>query len=559
MQAVGTIPCRDLNGSLIGQLVITDRRQRETVYVGDDGPSISELGEYFVRMDGPTASALRFAAPVEALATGASAELIGVLSRPPGLGVVRIVLETADGTPVSRTTLSVRPEKLRDRIVFETMVSDLCRWRTELALDLHAHSSAPWVWSDAAGAMSPEERLVVLRGAIEANRLFEALATVERAALGRLERDVALVNIGREEIDAFRVGRYISAPGARSVVPTTHPLAARMASIPLHLPPARKVESLDTPENQFVKVAVRRFREALGEALRQVPYYSDSPLAAWARTTEARLARISLSSFFSHISWPAHVSLGSPTLQRREGYRSVLRTYLDLRAGFSMPWDDLGHAVFAETRDVPTIYELWCLLRIRGTLEQLFETKLDLAHFLRTSGRLSVCRGAVSNSTGPVQLEGKAYALRLYYNRTFSPLRVGSAGGFHLHGSGLGTWSKPMKPDFTIELWPAEMSQPEAAGVGLQRLVHLDAKYRLRRLIEGGDIHQPDDLDKMHAYVGSINHSVGSYALFPGDTEELYAAPTPMNAVVGAIPLAPGTSCQFATSLLRVLQRAVKA
>ena len=559
MEAIGTIPCRSLSGSQIGQLVIIDRRRRETIAVDVDGFSISELGDYFMKLEGPDVGALRFASPIEVLATSASTEIVGILARPPGLGVVRIIIETANGTPVSRTTAIVRPEKLHDRSEFETMVTDLCRWRTALALDLHAHSSAPWVWSEAAGAISPEERLVVLRAAIEDNLLFKALATVERTALARLERDIEVVSIGREEIDPFRIGQYINGPSARSLVPATHPLAARLASLPVHLPPARKVESLDTPENQFVKVAIRRFREALGEAFRQAPHYHDSPLAAWARTTEAKLARIGASSFFSRISWPNHVSLGSPALQRREGYRSVLQAYLDLRAGFSMPWDELGDAVFAETRDVPTIYEFWCLLKVREGLEHIFGTKLDLAHFLATNGRLTVCRGAVSHSTVPAKLKGKEYSLRLHYNRTFSPLSMGEVGGFHVHAAGMGTWSKPMKPDLTVELWPAEMSQLDAAKDGILRLVHLDAKYRLRRLIKGGDVHQPDDVDKMHAYVGSINYSTGAYALFPGDTEDLYASPAPLDAVVGAIPLRPERSSHFAASLLRILERAVKA
>lgn len=405
--------------------------------------------------------------------------------------------------------------------------------------------------------MSPEERLVVLRAATEDNRLFEALAAVERTALARLERDVELVSIGREEIDPFRVGRYINGPGARLLVPATHPLAARASSMPAYLPPARKIETLDTPENQFVKVTIRRFREALREAVRQVPHYRDSPLVEWALATDARLARIAASSFFSRISWPAQVALGSPALQRREGYRSVLQAYLDLRAGFSMPWDELSDAVFAETRDVPTIYEFWCLLKVRETLEQVVGAKLDFAHFLATAGRLTVRRASVSRSNVPVKLNGKSYAMALHYNRTFSALSMGQVGGFRIHGNGIGTWSKPMKPDFTVELWPTELDHLNAAKDGLLRLVHLDAKYRLRRLVEGGEAHQPDDIDKMHAYGASINHSAGAYALYPGDTEDLYAAPTPWNAVVGAIPLGPGRSPGFGATMLRILEHAV--
>jgi hypothetical protein len=465
-------------------------------------------------------------------------------------------ITTEDGELMWRRDFAVRPEKLQDRAEFEDMVADLCRWRTALALDLHARSSAPWVWSETTRALTPEERLVILRAAVEDNRLYENIKQVERSALVRLNRDVELIALGRGEVDAFRLGRYVNGPGARTRLPVAHPLASRIASLPSQLPPARKVETVDTPENQFVKVAIRRFRQVLSEALRELPCYADSPLVDWGHDAERRLARAAASSFFSRISWPAQVALGSSALQGRAGYRSVLQAFLDLRAGFSMPWDELGSAVFAETRDVPTVYEFWCLVRLREALEAELGANLDLDPFLMSSGRLTVRRGAASRSGVPVMLKGELFAMTLYYNRTFQPSTRGSAGGFQMHGATVGTWSKPMKPDFTVSLYPPSLSEEKAAEQKLLRLVHFDAKYRLKKLLaEGESTHMPDDVDKMHAYAAAINHSRGAYALFPGDTAELFAAPASLDAV-GAIPIAPGRTNAFRPALRLILERA---
>ncbi len=458
---------------------------------------------------------------------------------------------------VWRRSISVRPEKLRDRAEFENMVTDLCRWRSVVALDLHAYSSAPWVWADAARSLTPEERLVVLRAAAEDNHLYDNLKRVERSALVRLNRDIELVSLGREEVDPFRLGPHVNGPGARVSIPISHPLAARIASLPARLPPARKIETIDTPENQFVKVVIRRFREAISEALRELPYYSGSPISQWAQEAERRLAGLEGSSFFSKVSWPAHMSIGSPALQRREGYKGVLQAFLDLRAGFSMPWDEMSDAVFGETRDVPTIYEFWCLLRLRQELEAELGASLDLDHFFVASGKLKVRRGASSNSSRPISICGQLYALTLHYNRSFYPAVAVMKGRFQVHELAIGTWSKPMKPDFTVAVYPSGLSEAQAGEQGLLRFVHFDAKYRLRKLVNSAEItHVPDDLDKMHAYASSINHTWGAFTLFPGDTEELFAAPSSKDAV-GAIPLAPSQTTGFGATLRLILEKAV--
>lgn len=555
MQAAVTISCRARQGELLGELSILDRRGRRTLD-GEGEVSISELGDYLVRLVGPLVGRLRFAPPIEPLPTMNGGEIFGLLGRPPGLGVVRLEIRTDDGELRWRRDVPVRPEKLQDRAEFEGMIADLCRWRTALALDLYARSSAPWVWSETTHALTPEERLVVLRAAVEDNRLYENINRVERSALVRLNRDVELIALGGDEVDAFRLGRYMNSPGARTRLPSAHPLASRIASLPSQLPPARKVETIDTPENQFVKVAIRRFRQGLAEALRELRCYADSPLVDWGHDAERQLARAAASSFFAGISWPAQVELGSPALQGRAGYRSILQAFLDLRAGFSMPWDELGSAVFGETRDVATVYEFWCLVKLREALEAELGVNLDLDPFLMSSGRLTVRRGAASRSGAPIMLNGEFFAMTLYYNRTFQPSTRGSVGGFQMHGATVGTWSKPMKPDFTVSLYPPSLSEEQAAEQKLLRLVHFDAKYRLKKLLaEGESTHMPDDVDKMHAYAAAINHSRGAYALFPGDAAELFAAPASLDAV-GAIPIAPDRADAFRPTLRLILERA---
>lgn len=556
MHASITFACSDPSGQLLGQLSIIDRKGRESI--SDEGEvSLSELSDYVVRFTGQQASNFYFLPPVESLPSTTNEEIIGFLDRPPGLGLIPLEIQNKERKVKWRKVFLVRAEKLGGHGEFERMVGDLCRWRTALTLDLHAHSSAPWTWADNICALTPEERLIVLRASFEDNRIFENIDLIERTALKRLHRDSELILVGEEAIDVFRLGLCLNGPGARIALPITHPLSSRLGSIPTQLPPARKVEIVDTPENQFVKVVIHRFRQEALEALKDLAYYSNSALVSWAKTTERRLNRAANSIFFSEISWPSQMALGSPALHRRPGYRSILQAFLDVRAGFSLPCDQFTSAVYGETRDLPTIYEYWCLLRLREALEVEFGAQFDMEHFLVSSGRLTIRRGSRSQSSVPIIINAKQFTIELNYNRNFSPSETGVTNGFCEHdGASVGTWSKTMKPDFTISLRPIDLNEEEAAAKNILRLIHFDAKYRLKKLAAKDEAtHIPDDIDKMHAYLAAINHSCGSYILFPGNATELLAAPSSLEAV-GAIPLLPGEENTFRANVRNVIQRA---
>lgn len=558
LQANALIGCRNRNGERIGDLAVLDSRGRPSIEVTDHRITISEQAEYVVRLVGPAVSSLTFAQPVQALAGPDSDELIGILGNPPGLGIVRLRIASSEGEIIWSTALVVRPEKFREQAEFEAMIDDLCKWRTALALDLRAHSSAPWVRSEKSTAMTAEERLIVLRAAFEQNDVEHNLKLIRQSALTRLHREPELAGLGREQADPVRLARYLNGPGLRSEIPASHPLKSRLSSVPLYVPPARKVESVDTPENQFVKHALGHFQKELSGALGQLSDFTQTELVRWGRAVERQLALVMQSNLFSQVSWPAYVALSSPALQRRAGYRSLLKAFLEVQAGFSMPWEELGSTIFGETRDVPSLYEFWCLLKLRQAVEAEFNTQLDLDHFLVTEGKLRVRRGSVSKGSSVVQIGGHEFDLAIYYNKTFTPVAGQVSGPFESHPLGIGSWSKAMKPDITIALLPAGTAESDAAKQGTLRFVHFDAKYRLRRLTNGDATAAPDDLDKMHAYTAAINFSRGACALYPGDTSE-FSLQESTQQFVGAIATAPGRTAHLRPMLRDVLEKAVAA
>jgi predicted component of viral defense system (DUF524 family) len=111
-----------------------------------------------------------------------------------------------------------------------------------------------------------------------------------------------------------------------------------------------------------------------------------------------------------------------------------------------------------------------------------------------------------------------------------------------------------MRPDFTVAFTPEGTSEREAALSSEVIFIHFDSKYKMRRLQTEITSYLPDDLDKMHAYASSINHTYGAYALFPGANLELFSGPTKGQSV-GALPISPGNLSNFRGALQTIISR----
>lgn len=117
--------------------------------------------------------------------------------------------------------------------------------------------------------------------------------------------------------------------------------------------------------------------------------------------------------------------------------------------------------------------------------------------------------------------------VKFSYNRTYvrdgtDPERNYPAGG---------SWTRQMRPDYTLTLWTEGFSEEEAEIQKLIVHVHFDAKYKVEDLTRlfGDDsgldeekeeqrqgIYKRADLLKMHAYRDAIRRTAGAYVLYPG-------------------------------------------
>src|SRR5690606_20048557 len=108
------------------------------------------------------------------------------------------------------------------------------------------------------------------------------------------------------------------------------------------------------------------------------------------------------------------------------------------------------------------------------------------------------------------------------FNRTFSN------NGNH---PSPGSWTKSLRPDYTLSFWPVGISEAIAEQEELIVHIHFDAKYKIDNLVQIIDQekdlkeekfeqlkgnYKNVDLFKMHAYQDAIRRTGGAYVLYPG-------------------------------------------
>jgi predicted component of viral defense system (DUF524 family) len=350
-----------------------------------------------------------------------------------------------------------------------------------------------------------------------------------------------------------------------------------LPTIPREISVDRKIETKDTPENRFVKFVLQsflRFCEELSQRLGE-----ESRLSEEVDVCRNLLERYLKEGFFREIPDLRSVNLNSPALQRKSGYREVLKAWLMFYYSAVLSWDGLEEVYEVNKRDVALLYEYWSFI----SLVKMFSGRFGLTDceqlFESRNGGLEVSlkRGVMSGVSGLFEHNGTGLRFSLNFNRTFGPTECPKPG----------TWSVAMRPDITLSFWPADMSENDAEE--REELIHLhfDSKYRIDRVsglfdqvIVGTDSDEElaselseseelgeaqrqtsvasqgtrgsssarrsggvkrDDLLKMHAYKDAIRRSTGAYVLYPGDEDEMKAVFHEIIPGLGAFPLSPGT------------------
>lgn len=324
--------------------------------------------------------------------------------------------------------------------------------------------------------------------------------------------------------------RQLVSNNPRRTIPAGHPLRAAtgLSSVAERVTIPRRSRDLDTPENRFIKFALGEFRSFLAHA--QSVFEGTKGWGASVALSR-RLASMVDDwlgrSFFREVGLIRFAPLGSPVLQRKAGYREILRWWLRFKTAAELSWDGGENLFKAGQRDVASLYEYWLFFELldwfcqicrsgdRPAVEELIEGLEDGSPNLRLKKRVEL-----GPFEGAISMRSRKLNVRFSYNKRFGAITERAKRG---------SWTRALHPDYTLSFWPEGIGEEEAESEELLVHVHFDAKYRVENIEslfgaeddedadeENDGNYKRQDLLKMHAYRDAIKRSQGAYILYPG-------------------------------------------
>ena len=344
---------------------------------------------------------------------------------------------------------------------------------------------------------------------------------------------------------------------------------ANLTSIPTKISSNRKVESVDTPENRFIKHILTSFQDFCESILPKLTRAKLTRESEEVQSFTQRLDNLVNQPFFKEINRPNSLKLNSPVLQRRSGYRELLRAWLRFHVTAQLSWNpDNEENLFAGgKKDIASLYEYWVFFVLFKLLSDKYgkNTTKDPNQWIdglivpdKHGLALTLQEGKKRAFNFTHLSDKRNLNIKFYYNRSF----VG--GKDYDKDKRAGSYSKAFRPDYTLSIWPKDIEKQEDAEKTESIVhIHFDAKYKVeysflkeekpeegeeiivadsenlsdedkqsleeerasssinaREKEEKKGIYKNVDLYKMHAYKDAIRRSGGAYILYPGNAKD---------------------------------------
>ena len=349
--------------------------------------------------------------------------------------------------------------------------------------------------------------------------------------------------------------------------------------LPQEVAIVHKSDSLDTPANRFIKLALSFFNEIcikLCEQLKGEDNSSQYECVKEAEGLHSILDTILYDSFFEDIQDLTIMPLNNQVLHKREGYSQIFNAYTMIDLALQLDWKGEDEVYEGESKNVALLYEYWLFFELYSILSFIESSHKaeckDNSFISEQQGRVVLSLSQGKKSCQCFEIPKYGVKVNLYYNRSFTnkDFKVNSYQG---------SYSSDFRPDYTLAVFPLCYAgnfngEVQACEFGDVSYIHFDAKYRINDLSQfcedrgafSGDeensfsknkSYKRDDLLKMHTYNDAIRRTIGSFVLYPGNSHgkdtkifNLYDEILPG---VGAIAVKPSTQKQSRSSLIECI------
>ena len=450
---------------------------------------------------------------------------------------------TNDADFVAEVSFEVRSVKMDYRTDYKTMLHDITSHFTDLVMMQGAPVTQRFEVDVNENSRTLYQQFAFMKSLVDSEEFEEALNKILYNPIHKwtgtiIEKDICSVKkLGRQEL------RQIASNKNRLPLGEGITIGDHIDSVPRRLSVSYKKDTVDVAENRFVKFVLQSF-SSFCSIIQQCKNASPR-LKTEAELTANKLTGWLSRSFFLDVSNLQTMTLNSPALQRKEGYREVLQAWMMSKLAAQITWKGGDNVYQAGKRNVAALYEYWVFFKLLDIIKETFHLELteeDEKKLVKTDKdhiNLELKQGHMKMIGGQFREASRTLNVRLYYNRTFST-------SDQLDKSG--SWTTAMRPDYTLSIWSGNIKENEAEEQDLIVHIHFDAKYKLNRILlnerEPDDTHTFEDEDaelseedllmnqekkdeekgiykrvdllKMHAYKDAIRRTSGAYILYPG-------------------------------------------
>lgn len=497
----------------------------------------------------------------------------------PGLNTGRLALVARDesGVTLGTAAVEVRSRKIAYRDDYRLMLEDITERCLDLLLALRAPTALRAAPDPGQTPRTIGQRFAFLKALLSSSSFQNALHRIASHPHQRWEPEETTFDTRRGFRPDARGLRQLARASRRVPLPASHPLSTTVSSLPERISLYRNVQTEDTPENRFVKFALQGFSGFLALMRHRLDAVgaSDARLRHELAALIGQLDGALNADVFRGVSPPDMLPLGSPVLQRKEGYREVYQAWLRFDMAARLVWQGGDDVYGAGQRDIATLYEYWVFFKLLDIVTGVFRldqpATVELMEPSADGFNLKLKSGEQLGFEGVTFAGARPLRARFSYNRSFTR---------NANRSAAGSWTARMRPDYTISLWPADFSANEAEAQELMVHVHFDAKYRIDSIEQlfGRDDDEMDattaaadlndekqeqklgrykraDLLKMHAYRDAIRRTQGAYVLYPGDLSQHWKGYHEILPGLGAFPIKPGDGAETLTKFIQDVVR----
>lgn len=426
------------------------------------------------------------------------------------------------------------------RVNYRKMLEDITSKSTDLLLQSGTPVSQNFETDYSGDSKTLYQRFCFVRSVVDSKEFVEGISKIISSPKTSWKEE-------QEEIDIRNVKRFrpkeiklLMTKGHRVKLPSAHPLVRiGIPSVPQSILTSKKSDTVDNPENRFIKHVLESFLLFTEKCLDIFP--DNSREKKETRGLSQKLEQHLNHEFFKNISRPKTAVINSPVLQRKSGYREVFRSWLMFDLAAKLIWRGGDDVYEGGKRDIAVLYEYWLFFSLYSLLKEKFklnqlenkEENIESLFKLDEQGiNLILKSGRYTALKGTHEFGNRSLKIKYSYNRSFK------GGQRFSETRAAGSWTTTLRPDYTISFWPTALKEKEAEEKEEIVHIHFDAKYKVTQFTistsenqedldieeqeERKGIYKNPDLLKMHAYKDAIHRTGGAYLLYPGTQSKEY-------------------------------------